>query len=263
MPSYDALDLLRRSDPAVRLEPLSAQERELLRDRIVVLPARSRPRAARPRRLLTLAAAAAAVAVLGVGVAWAAGTWSPLALFQSNPQRDHGGAVGSLWDQQVVPGSVVDAATVDLPDVGAVGFWYADTAQHGWCAALRLPSGAWVGTGDDRLDAGGTVPGCFPTREQVNGAGPPVYVIDGFDYQEGDVDARPAGGAFWRIRYGRITVRHAARVADLVSGRSTHVAHGDLFVLAIPDAHPMGPDPLHLVAYDANGKVVADDAPPS
>jgi hypothetical protein len=48
-------------------------------------------------------------------------------------------------------------------------------------------------------------------------------------------------------------------VTDLVSGRSTQVVHGDLFALAIPDADPGGRTPLHLVAYDAAGTVVADE----
>ena len=103
---------------------------------------------------------------------------------------------------------------MDLPHVGAVRLWFADTAEHGWCAGLRLPSGAWVGTGRDRLDAGGTVPGCMPTRSQVNAAGQPVYVLGGFDYEEGDVDARSAGGSFWRIRYGLLAAP-AVRVTDL------------------------------------------------
>ena len=233
----------------------------MLRGRIVILPVPRRVvRSQLPRRrLFTLAAASAAAVIVGVGVAWAAGSWSPVELFQANPQHLNG-STGDLWDQQVVPASVIEAATLDLPAVGTVGFWSGETAQHGWCAALRLPSGAWVGTGKDPLDAGGTVPGCGPTREQVNGAGTPVYVINGFDYQEGDVDARSLGGSFWRIRYGTVGVAGAVRVADLVSGRSTAVVHGDLFALAIADPNPMGQTPVHLVAYDADGKIVADDA---
>jgi len=259
MSNSEALDLLRRYDPARRLEAVPRQEREVLRDRIVVLLAPRRVvRSRRPRPLVTLAAASAVAVIVGVGVAWSAGSWSPLELFQANPQHLNGSTDG-LWDQQVVPESVIEVATLDIPAVGTVGFWSGQTAQHGWCAALQLPSGAWVGTGKDRLDAGGTVPGCGPTREQVNGAGTPVYVIDGFDYQEGDVDARSVGGSFWRIRYGTVSVPGAVRVSDLVSGRSAVVVHGDLFALATPDPNPMGQTPVHLVAYDADGKIVADD----
>ena len=149
-----------------------------------------------------------------------------------------------------------------MPDVGRVEFWYARTAQKGWCGALRLPSGAWLGTGDDPLDAGGVVPGCFPTPEQVNNqAGGAVLILTGFDYYEGDIDARARGGSFWRVQFGTVTARGAARVTDLVSGRSAPVVHGDLFALAIPYADPNGPWALHLVAYDSGGKVVADERP--
>jgi hypothetical protein len=257
MSSYDAIDLLRRHDPARGLEPLSDEERRLQLGRIVAV---SPLGARRPRRLLTLAVAVAAAAVVGVAVAWAAGALSPVALFQSNPQHD-GGRPGDLWDQKVLPASVVEAASVEIPTVGRVAFWYGRTAQGGWCGALRLPSGSWIGTAKDPVDGGGTLPGCFPTREQVNAAAgsDPVYVIDGFDYVEGDVDARAAGGPFWRIRYGRVTAPGAVRVTDLVSGRSAPVVHGDLFELAIPDPHPTEPTPLRLVAYDAAGKAVAED----
>jgi hypothetical protein len=261
MARNETLELLRRCDPAQRLEPVPMQERSLLRDRIV---GRATPRRVvherRPRLLPAIASMTAAVALLGVGVAWAAGTWSPLALFQANPQHDNG-SIGSLWNQQVLPDSVTEVRTLDLPNVGTVGFFYGDTAQHGWCSALRLPSGHWVGTGKDSLDAGGTVPGCWPTREQVNAAGTaPVYVIDGFDYQEGDVDARPPGGSFWRIRYGQVTAPGAVRVTDLVSGRSAPVVHDNLFVLAVPDPYPMAQTPVHLMAYDDSGRIVADDS---
>jgi hypothetical protein len=154
---------------------------------------------------------------------------------------------------------VKQAAAVDIPKVGPIGFWYADTAQHGWCAALRLPSGAWLGTGNDPLDDGGAVPGCSPTLEQVNAAGTPVFVIDGFDYAEAQVDARKAGGSYWRIRYGLVTLPGAVRVTDLVSGRSTPIVHGHVFVLAVPDANPMGQTRWHLVAYDASGELVGDN----
>jgi hypothetical protein len=256
MSSYDAIDLLRRHDPARGLAPLPDEERRLLHDRIVAAPGPARAR--RPRRLLTLAVAVAAAAVVGAAVAWAAGALSPVSLFESNPQHD-GGQAGDLWDQHVLPASVVEAASVEIPTVGRVGFWYGRTAQGGWCGALRLPSGAWIGTAKDPVDGGGTVPGCFPTREQVNAAAgsQPVYVLDGFDYQEGDVDLRRAGGPFWRIRYGRITAPGAVGVTDLVSGRSAPVVHGDLFELAIPDPDPTEQTPLRLVAYDGDGKVVA------
>jgi hypothetical protein len=258
-----ALRVLRAADPAALLEPMPANDRLALCARAMTgATPHARPRASTSsRRTLRLALVFAAAALVAAGIAWAAGVLSPTALFQANPQGD-GSAPGSLWDQHVVSRSVKRVAAVDIPKVGPVAFWYGRTAERGWCAGLRLPTGEWLGTGKSALDAGGTVPGCFPTREMVNGAStPPVYVIDGFDYQESDVDARSAGGAFWRVRYGRITAPGTVRVTDLVSGTSAAVTDGDLFLLALPDPNPMKITRVHLVAYDAAGKIVSDDCP--
>jgi hypothetical protein len=246
-----ALDLLRRHDPAAALPSADTAAREALRGRILASP--SRARRVRRRRPLVAAFAVAAVVVLGAGAAWASGSLSPLALFRTNPQGE-GASPGSLWHQHVVPSSVRKAATVRIPHVGDVQFWFARTRTHGWCGALRLPSRQWLATDRDPLDAGGAVPGCYPTRAQVNSQGA-VYVLNGFDYQEDDVDARSRGGAFWRIEFGRVTIRGAVRVADTVSGRSAPVGRAGTFALAMPFAD--GNDArMHLVAYDAAGKVV-------
>lgn len=253
-----ALRKLRAADPAQKLAPLSTHTRDELRDAITAKTAPAhrdaKVKRTRARRPINVIAIAAIALVLGVGAAWATGVVTPLSIFQNNPQQ-RDAARGSLWDQRVIPSSVVDAASVDIPQVGAVHFFYGRSAQGGWCGALQLPSKAWVGTGTDSHDAGGTVPGCFPSREAINKSGP-VYVLNGFDFQEGLVDARPDGGAFWRIRYGLVTIPSAVRVTDTVSGRSAPVAHGDLFMLAAPDATPQGATVFHIVAYDSAGKVV-------
>jgi hypothetical protein len=235
----------------------------MLRSEVVASVRRVHHFRSTPRRhkSLQLLAAAIAALVVGVGAAWAAGAISPLAVFENNAQQN-GAAPGSLWDQNVVPSSVLEAATVEVAKVGRVGFWYGTSKQGGWCGALRLPSGGWVGTGKEPADAGGTVPGCFPTRETINNSTTkPVYVINGFDYQEGDIDARSDGGSFWRVRYGVLTIPGAVRVTDTISGRSAPVVHGDLLALAIPDEHPMSTNYVHLVAYDAVGRIVGDDCP--
>jgi hypothetical protein len=106
------------------------------------------------------------------------------------------------------------------------------------------------------------MPGCFPTRNQINSlSSTPVYVINGFDYQEALIDARGAGGSLWRIRYGLVDPR-AVRVKDMVSGRSIDVDHG-VFALAVMDPHPIEGVHIHLVALDSGGKVVAKDPPVS
>lgn len=262
--SSDAVSVLRAHDPAQHLEPLSPDSRETLRDRVLSTAAHTCPAvrpAPRRRRAISLALAAVGALVVGVGAAWAAGALSPTAIFLNSPQQQDV-APGSLWDQHVVPSSVVQASTVDIPKVGRVGFWFARTEEGGWCGALRLPNGAWLGTFKDSRDAGGTAPGCFPTRAAVNNAGSrPVYELNGFDYQEALVDARADGGLSWRIRFGEIDVPGAVKVVDTVSGRSAPVDAGHLFALAIEDPHPESATRIHLVAYDANGNIVADDQP--
>lgn len=247
-----ALDLLRRHDPASTLTAADADRCEALRRRIVA----SRARGARPRRHRSPVVPALALGValvVGAGAAWAAGALSPTALFRANPNGE-GTRPGDLWHQRVIPASVHRAATVPIPHVGPVQYWYARTRTHGWCGALRLPSGEWLATGRDPLDAGGAVPGCYPTRAQVN-ANAPVYVLNGFDYQEDDVDARGHGGRFWRIEFGRVTIRGAVRVTDRVSGRTARIGRGGTFALALPFRN--GTDaPMRLVAVDAGGKVI-------
>ena len=263
MAADTALHLLRAADPAEVLEPISEDERVALRDGVMSI---SRDKDARtnakpPRRVLRLAIALGAAALFTAGIAWAAGALSPLALFEANPQSD-GSAPGSLWDQKVIAGSVRDVGSVEIPKVGPVAFWYGRTTQGGWCAGLRLRGGDWLGTGKNPLDGGGAIPGCLPTREMINKASKePVLVINGFDYVESDADARRAGGGFWRIRFGRITTPGAVRVTDLISGESTEVIDKNLFLLAMRDPDPSKNTPLHLVAYNSAGKVVADDCP--
>jgi hypothetical protein len=257
--SANTLDeILCAADPARSLEAVPEAHRLELRDEATRFPGSMQ---IRRRRRLVLRLVIAVIAALAVtsGIAWAAGALSPLDLFQSNPEQD-GSAPGSLWDQHVLANSVSQVASVDLPKAGPVAFWYGRSTEGGWCAGLRLASGEWLGTGKNKLDGGGTVPGCFPTREAVNGAtAKPVYVIDGFDYIEDDVDTRSIGGPFWRIYYGRITAQDATRVTDLSSGLSTQVIRGGLFMLPVPDPDPTRLNELHLVAYASGGKVVADD----
>jgi hypothetical protein len=260
--SPNALKLLRELDPARSLIALDEQSRRARVDEIVSRPLPGRAVAVRrpARRVLQAVALVGAALVFGVGVAWAAGVLSPLTVFQNNAQND-GNPPGSVWDQSVLPGSVRQISTVQIPKVGGVAFWYGQTKEGGWCGALQLPGGDWLGTGSGSLDSGGTVPGCYPTRAAINSAsGTPILVINGFDYQEDDVDARSLGGSFWRIRFGYIGGKGAVKALDRASGAEAPVRQG-LFELAVRDPDPGGGTPFHLVALDARGTVVADDCP--
>jgi hypothetical protein len=267
MSSETAFERLRAANP---IRPEREHDEALFRaivagasDSRLSRATRSRPRR---RRYWQLAAVAASALVVGVAAAWAAGT-DVRDLFAFNPAG--GGTpeqpTTGLWHQVVVPATVKEAGAITIPHFGRLELWYAETEQHGWCTAIRLPDGDWAGT--KGASGGGTAPGCYPSRAQTNAAsGTPVYVITGLDYYESDVDARDDGGRFWRVVYG-VTERAkpAARVVDTVSGRDVDVLNGRFFAIAVPDAHPEvgSPTPLtHLVAYDANGKVIADAVKP-
>lgn len=226
-------------------------------------PLAVRRRAWRPTASVrrTIALALVVLAVLALGTAWAAGAWtptSPLTLFGTSTPADTGS--GPIFPGAVIPGSVKQVASVDIPKVGPVALWHAETKQGGWCLGLRLSNGSWLGLrwqgGGSPLDAGGSVPGCFPSG-----------VIDGgnhhLEWLENDIDATSVGGTFWRIRSGVITVPGAVKVTDLTTGQSTNVVDGNVFMLAIraPDPHTPGDNSpvLHLVAYDKAGNVIASD----
>jgi hypothetical protein len=260
------LSVLWAADPAVRLAPLAERERLTLLDEAMSDPRESGRRPPHfARRAARVAVAVALLAALTTGIGWAAGVFklSPRALFETNPQGalSAGHGFRGIWDQKVIPGSVKKVASVEIPKVGPVAFWNARTEQGGWCAALRLRNGDWLGippaAGGSPL-GGGVVPGCFATAKQLYKAkqGP---AANGFDCLQNAIDARGLG-EFWQIRYGRITAPGAVRVRDLTSGASTNVVHGDLFILAI--RHPARRLLiLRPVAYDSAGSVVARGCP--
>jgi hypothetical protein len=215
----------------------------------------------RTRRLQVAVIAAAALAI-GVGAAWATGR-DVLQLFESNPAAGDlaGQPAGGLWRQIAIPSTARRAGVLSIPRFGQLELWYAETQQHGWCGAFRLPDGSWAGM---KGSSGGTAPGCYPSRTQVNEAGDsPVFVITGFDYYDIDIDARGKGGSYWRVVYGVTEGKlRAASIVDTISGRKATILSGKVFAIAFPDPDPDGkgaPKRLwHLVAYDQSGKVIAD-----
>lgn len=255
------LYVLRAADPAAGLAPLAERQRLTLRDEAMAVtrhPARRRARFA--RRSVRVAIAFAVLAVITTGVAWATGAFAPTpsALFGSSSPADSGS--GPIFAGAVIPGSVKQIASVEIPKVGPVALWHANTKQGGWCLGLRLTNGDWLGVpaknGGSPLDGGGAVPGCFPTGVIDRGA-------HHLEWLENDIDARSVGGTEWRIRSGVITVPGAVKVTDLATGTSTNVIDGNLFILAIqapnPSAPPYQSPHLHLVAYDKAGNVIASD----
>ena len=212
----------------------------------------------RPKSGRIRVAIALCVLATGAGAAWAA-VGGALDVFEANRQgRD--AAPGTLWDQDVRPESIVRAAVLSIPHYGQVEYWYADAEQGGWCGGIRLPDGTWAGTHESGV--GGTAPGCYPTRAQTN-ALDPVFAITGFDYYEEQIDARRHGGFLWRVYYGIVsTDRGVASVVDRITGRRAAVQDGVRFAIAVPDRRTTarrGDYALDLVAYDAAGRVVAQE----
>jgi hypothetical protein len=249
--------------------PLCAVDGEALRRSIVAGPGdarllgdaagRVRNLRLRGRRLpLVLLLVVATGAGGTAGWLGAFGHDSPARLFARDPAA--AAAPGTaLWHEALRPGTVRLAETFAVPDLGRVQLWTASTAQHGICTALRLPDGVWAGSGTSRFDGGGALPGCTPTRGQINQAMPrPVYAIDGFDYTEGLLRGRD--GRLWRVEYGVVSTRgRPAEVTDTVSGIRTRVAAGRYFALVLPVPNPTARPVWHLVARSARGRVLASE----
>jgi hypothetical protein len=217
-----------------------------------------------PRRLVTVAVAFLLVAAGGTAgvVDW--GVFArdhPVALFRHDPVGQGLPPGNSLWHQTVITSTVHRAETFTVPGVGRVAFWVAASRQRGVCTALRLPGGSWSGLEGSPLDEGGAVPGCAPTRAQIDRSKPPVYVLDGFDYEEAVV--RGHDGRQWRIEYGRVSSPRGRPVVvrDALSGITARVARGGWFAIVFPIADQNALPRWRLQALDAQGGIVAREPP--
>jgi hypothetical protein len=215
-----------------------------------------------PRRLVLVAVAFLLVAAGGTAGVVGSGVFAhdhPVALFRHDPVGRGLPPGASLWHQTVITSTVHRAETFTVPGVGRIAFWVAASRQHGRCTALRLPGGSWSGLDGSSLDAGGTVPGCAPTRAQVDRSQPPVYLLDGFDYQEAIV--RGHDGRQWRIEYGHVNARggRPAIVRDTLSGITARVARGGWFAIVFPISGANALPAWRLQALDGQGRIVAHE----
>lgn len=185
-------------------------------------------------------AAAAAGAVL---------TISATALFQKDPQgRNINGDI-----ETVLPSTVRQLATANIPDYGTVEVWAASTKPGGFCFAMKLPDGTWggfpiskTGTWPDNGWAGGSVPGCFHSQQQQVLTDTPVQpgqqpTVNG-DAGGGPVSVEHWDNAFhsddgksYTVYVGYVEADGTATtIRDLDSGATTQVLPGGYFVLAEP-----------------------------
>jgi hypothetical protein len=181
---------------------------------------------------------------------------APLRLFERNPDVI-GATPAAEWKQTVIPSTIRKLGTFTVAGVGPLQYWVANTKQHGVCGALRTADGQWVGL-QHRGMAGGSFPGCYPTRAQV-GAG--ALIIDGFDFIESSVNGRQ--GQRWIIIYGAVSAPQTlARVRDTFSGTNASLVSGHYFAIAL---HPVGNDygdDVHLEAFNAAGQQIATQGKP-
>jgi hypothetical protein len=180
----------------------------------------------------------------------------PTALFANTPETSPAGP--GLPLETAIPSTVRMIDTFQVPDLGAVQYWVADTAEHALCQALRLPDGNWVGYQENRPVVGST---CYPTRQQVVDA---LIAAQGGKLRVGllpmSVDERSASikdstGRGWDVYYGVVSADGAAGVKDPVNGQTAPLIDGRYFVMVGQrPGNCVGCD--NLRAIDKNGHIL-------
>lgn len=183
---------------------------------------------------------------------------SALTLFRKSVPYQGGTMVGRTlvpFKETVIPSSVRMIIKRTVPGIGAVQFWVGDTKQHGYCTALRLPSGAWVGLKNPQA-GGDSIPGCQPTRRQVGWG---ALILSGFDYNTEPALTR--SGSELSLIYGQVVAPgHPTMVRDRYSGATSPVIDGKYFMIV--NHATAASDDTDLVAINAAGKVVTDEHKP-
>jgi hypothetical protein len=181
-----------------------------------------------------------AVLVMAGATTAAAGTLAvlhadPTALFRKNTPS--GSTVPGLPRKQtVIPSSVRMIDSFRVPDLGAVQYWVADTAEHGVCEAFRRPDGTWAGYADHGT-GGGQLPGCGPTREQTVAAmtaaeGGKLRVgLSPMSVDERSVSIKDSTGRWWDIYYGIVSADRAAGVKNPATGQTAPLIDDRYFVM--------------------------------
>ncbi len=215
-----------------------------------------------PLAMLAVVATAAAATTAAVV------TLSATNIFQADPQGlNFNGNI-----ETVLPSTVRQLATVDIPDYGQVAVWGATTKPGGFCFALKLPDGAWGGlhTSQDAQDgwSGGSIPGCFQTRQQQillqtalkpgqqpNGATGQALMPTPLEAWENDVVNRD--GDHYALYIGYVEAQGTATtVRDPDTGATTQVMPDGYYVLSEPSS---GEDLGDLQVLNAAGQPLKPD----
>lgn len=192
-----------------------------------------------PVVLMSVVATAAAATTAAV-------TLSATSLFQADPQGlNFNGDI-----ETVLPATVRQVATVNIPDYGQVAVWGATTKPGGFCFALKLPNGDWGGLNqsEDAQDGwdGGAIPGCAQTRQQAilretplqpgqQPSGTTGQLLMPTAKEQWDNEVKNSDGTQYTLYVGYVEVQGtAATVLDTDSNLSTPVMPDGYYVLAEP-----------------------------
>lgn len=237
------------------------------------------------RRIHVGGFAVAPVAVLAVVATAAAATTAAVTLsatdlFRYDPQGQIGASGSRVQPRDfngdietVLPSTVHQLTALDVPDYGTVQVWGATTKPGGFCFALKLPDGDWGGfhISQDAQDGwfGGSIPGCFQTRQQQilkqtplkpgqQPSGTTGQLLYPLPVDQWDNEIKNSAGQQYVIYVGYVEVQGtAATVRDPATGASAPVLTGGYFALAEP-SHG-GDDSAALQVLDAAGQQLKPD----
>ena len=262
----DPLARLAAANPEPQPRPVSAPDALFAS---IVAEARRTTTAPRRRPRLVLALAVAlAVALTGVAAGTATRLLSPADLFRNDPNQQDP-ALPAALRRQAIPGTERRVESVTVPGLGAVEIWAATGTKGAVCLAVRLPDGHWAGEhggGTIADKVGGDMSGCWPRRADQSD----MLLVTGFDRRELVYFPNRGDHPGWRLVYGVLEAQvppTAVRIVDRHSGVEGRVVDGRYWALLVRDpggqpgdtAAPPPPKTVGLVAYDAAGRVVADE----
>lgn len=217
--------------------------------------------------------AALAVVATAAAATTAAVTLAATSVFQHDPQGlNFNGDI-----ETVLPSTVRRLASVSIPDYGPVAVWGATTKPGGFCFVLKLPDGDWGGLHDsqnarDGWD-GGSVPGCFQTRQQAilkqtplqpgqQPSGKTGQLLMPTPLEAWDNEVKNGDGKQYTIYVGYVEVQGiASTVRSADTGATRAVMPSGYYVLAEPSSQSRcgGCDIDDLQVLDAAGRPLKPD----